>query len=426
MFGTDVTYLLGSVASKQFWSASNDNLNAEDLYKNITVPVFGKGVAFDVPNRVFSEQKSMAKSGLTQERFAKYTAMIEEECRNYLERWGDEGEANLHEAMAEMIVFTATRCLHGQETRDAFTEDVANLYSDLDGGFSPQAWFLPPWLPLPSFRARDKAHVELKKRFHAVVESRRAQQDAVERADLLETFLTARYAKVNEQRQLNNDEISGLLIALLMAGQHTSSTTSSWFGFFMADCEDLQDRLYEEQKAAIGTGFDAKITVDHLAKMPLLHSCVRETLRLRPPIMQMMRRVRKKLEVTVGEKTYEIPVGNQVCVSPSVNGRNRDEWADAETFKPERFLDPETGEVTDHKAPHLHTNGSANEFSWVPFGAGRHRCIGFEFAQLQIRVVWSTLLRLYEIKNKAGVPAVNYRTMIHTPLEPFVTYKRRV
>ena len=35
------------------------------------------------------------------------------------------GELNLHEAMAEMIVFTATRCLHGIETRKQFTEDVA-------------------------------------------------------------------------------------------------------------------------------------------------------------------------------------------------------------------------------------------------------------------------------------------------------------
>ena len=70
MFGQDVTYLLGSHASQKFWSASNDDLNAEDLYANITVPIFGKGVAFDVSNKVFSEQKQMAKDGLTQRRFA--------------------------------------------------------------------------------------------------------------------------------------------------------------------------------------------------------------------------------------------------------------------------------------------------------------------------------------------------------------------
>lgn len=46
--------------------------------------------------------------------------------------------------------------------------------------------------------------------------------------------------------------------------------------------------------------------------MPLLHACVRETLRLRPPIMTMMRNVRKPLNVRVGDKEYIVPVGNQV------------------------------------------------------------------------------------------------------------------
>jgi sterol 14-demethylase len=54
MFGTDVTYVLGSEASHPFWNSHNDHLNAEDLYANITVPVFGKGVAFDVYVLCFS------------------------------------------------------------------------------------------------------------------------------------------------------------------------------------------------------------------------------------------------------------------------------------------------------------------------------------------------------------------------------------
>ncbi len=54
MFGTEVTYLLGSEASAEFWGSHNDDLNAEDLYANLTVPVFGKGVAYDVPHKVHS------------------------------------------------------------------------------------------------------------------------------------------------------------------------------------------------------------------------------------------------------------------------------------------------------------------------------------------------------------------------------------
>jgi sterol 14-demethylase len=354
--------------------------------------------------------------------------MVEEECRSYLERWGDEGEINLFTAMAEMIVFTATRCLHGHETRKAFDETVANLYHDLDGGFSPLAWFFPPWVPFPSFKKRDIAHNELKKRFHEVVEDRR--KDGQDYDDLLDTFIKANYTKVNDQRKLNNEETSGLLIALLMAGQHTSSTTSTWLGFFMCKENGLQQKLYEEQKKVMGDrGAEQPITTLDLEKMPLLHSVTRETLRLRPPIMQMMRNVREKITVTAlngegKEVKYDIPAGNQVCVSPSVNGRNPEEWKDCEEFQSTRFVNEE-GEVT--HGEHLDPEGKPNKFKWVPFGAGRHRCIGFEFAQLQIRCVWSTMLRMFELELPTGeVPKVNYRTMIHTPLDPMIKYKRRV
>lgn len=53
-------------------------------------------------------------------------------------------------------------------------------------------------------------------------------------------------------RPLNDDEIAGMLIGLLLAGQHTSSTTSAWMGFFMAKDRSLQDRCYAEQKAVCG------------------------------------------------------------------------------------------------------------------------------------------------------------------------------
>jgi sterol 14-demethylase len=52
MFGSEITFALGSEASAEFWGTHNDVLNAEDLYRNLTVPVFGKGVAYDVPHKV--------------------------------------------------------------------------------------------------------------------------------------------------------------------------------------------------------------------------------------------------------------------------------------------------------------------------------------------------------------------------------------
>lgn len=52
MVGSTFTYLLGSDAAQLMFNSKNDDLNAEDVYSRLTTPVFGKGVAYDVPNPV--------------------------------------------------------------------------------------------------------------------------------------------------------------------------------------------------------------------------------------------------------------------------------------------------------------------------------------------------------------------------------------
>lgn len=52
MVGKTFTYLLGSDAATLMFNSKNDDLNAEDVYSKLTTPVFGKGVAYDVPNPV--------------------------------------------------------------------------------------------------------------------------------------------------------------------------------------------------------------------------------------------------------------------------------------------------------------------------------------------------------------------------------------
>ncbi|MEQ2223616.1 hypothetical protein ILYODFUR_038373, partial [Ilyodon furcidens] len=153
----------------------------------------------------------------------------------------------LFEALSELIILTASNCLHGKEIRSMLNEQVAQLYADLDGGFSHAAWLLPTWVPLPSFRKRDKAHREIKNIFYKVIEKRRKSGETAD--DILQTLIDATY---KDGRPLTDDEIAGMLIGLLLAGQHTSSTTSAWMGFFLARDKALQDRCYAEQKAVCG------------------------------------------------------------------------------------------------------------------------------------------------------------------------------
>uniref|UniRef100_A0A671W378 Lanosterol 14-alpha demethylase n=1 Tax=Sparus aurata TaxID=8175 RepID=A0A671W378_SPAAU len=396
MVGSTFTYLLGSEAATLMFNSKNDDLNAEDVYSRLTTPVFGKGVAYDVPNHIFLEQKKMLKTGLNIARFREHVRVIEAETIEYFQRWGDSGEKNLFEALSELIILTASSCLHGKEIRSMLNERVAQLYADLDGGFShADCWGT-------SGPTMDRAHREIKNIFFKVIQKRRQSGEKVD--DILQTLVDATY---KNGRPLNDDEIAGMLIGLLLAGQHTSSTTSAWMGFFMAKDRSLQDRCYAEQKAVCGEALPP-LDFDQLKDLSLLDRCLKETLRLRPPIMTMMRMARSP-QTAAG---YTIPVGHQVCVSPTVNHRLYDTWDERMEFNPDRYLNdnPAAGE----------------KFAYVPFGAGRHRCIGENFAYVQIKTIWSTLLRMYDFDLVDGYfPTINYTTMIHTPHNPVIRYKKR-
>ena len=420
MVGMDFTYLLGSDACSLFFNSKNEDLNAEEVYQKITTPVFGEGVAYDVSNKVFGEQKRMMKTGLTIGRFRNYVPYIEQEAELFAKKWSEKGEVDIFIAMSELVINTASRCLHGREIRGKLDEGVAQLYLDLDGGFSQLAWLLPAWLPLPSFKKRDRAHREMKKVFRSVIAKRRADPGIGEEDDFLHVLINSQYKSgVN----LTDEEIAGMLIAMLMAGQHTSSTTSAWLILFLAQDKTIQDKVYEEQMSVCGEA----LSYDDVKRCDYLDRCVRETLRLRSPLMTLMRMC--KVQQSVGE--FCIPVGNQVCVSPSINHRGEDVWSTPVTeFNPDRYLDSEEGQVPikERGCPmDFHTSETHEKFNYIPFGAGRHRCVGELFAYVQIKSLVAFLVRHFEFQLIDGrFPGINYSTMIHTPKDPIIRYERRI
>lgn len=62
MVGSTFTYLLGSDAAALLFNSKNEDLNAEDVYSRLTTPVFGKGVAYDVPNPVSSKTRRWTRA----------------------------------------------------------------------------------------------------------------------------------------------------------------------------------------------------------------------------------------------------------------------------------------------------------------------------------------------------------------------------
>ena len=73
-----------------------------------------------------------------------HVGQIERETLAYLDKkWGSSGTVDLHTALSEITILTASRCLHGDDVREQLFEEVANLYHDLDQGVTPLSVFFP-------------------------------------------------------------------------------------------------------------------------------------------------------------------------------------------------------------------------------------------------------------------------------------------
>lgn len=152
------------------------------LLKHVTTPVFGKDVVYDIPNERFMEQKKFVKVGLTTDNFRAYAPMIENEVVEFMATdpqfatyqqdnttaWGSFDPLKV---TAEITIFTASRTLQGQEVRQGLDKGFAQIFSDLDGGFTPLHWAIAN-LPLPSYRKRDAAQKKMSEYYVDIIRKR--------------------------------------------------------------------------------------------------------------------------------------------------------------------------------------------------------------------------------------------------------------
>eukprot|EP00958_Prasinococcus_capsulatus_P023576 scaffold3551_cov408-Prasinococcus_capsulatus_cf.AAC.3 len=232
---------------------------------------------------------------------------------------------------------------------------------------------------------------------------------------MLQSFIDARYRSGELAGQaLTDDQICGLLIAALFAGQHTSSITSTWTTLRVLDNKATWwPRLVEEQKA-IMREYGTEINYESLSKMTELYKCIKEALRLHPPLIMLLRYVQVPFNVTTAEgKSYTIPKGHIVATSPTYNHRREEVFSDPLKYDPDRFA---PGREEDKKAA----------FSFVGFGGGRHGCMGETFAFLQIKTLMAYMLRNFDLEPVGSLPEVDYEAMVVGPKGDCpVTFKRR-
>ncbi|KDR76156.1 hypothetical protein GALMADRAFT_463306 [Galerina marginata CBS 339.88] len=221
----------------------------------------------------------------------------------------------------------------------------------------------------------------------------------------------------SEDERWSEEELVGQITAFTFGGTDTTSATLTRTLYLLALHKDVQEKVREEVRKARKENGGQDIGHDVLVSLPYLDAICKETLRLHPPISTLIRvyveyrillilltfvsyRAQQDVVLPVGtpikglhgEQIQEVPLPKGTLIIMSIFNANRNPkiWGpDAQEWIPERWLSPLPDSVVNGNIPGVYSH-------LLTFIAGGRACIGFRFAQFEMKVILALLLESLE------------------------------
>jgi cytochrome P450 len=325
-------------------------------------PILGENSVLVLDEKPHIGQRRLLLPPFHGERMQGYGETMREIAGREIESWPTGSPYKLRPRMQAItleIILETVFGVHGKERMDPLRtalRDFLDLTTD-PRLLAPVILIGPERIRrVPAFRRRVERVDELIGR---EISERRAAGDLATRDDILSMLVAARH---EDGSPMSDAEIRDELLTLLVAGHETTATALSWAVERLSRHPEKLERLRVEVEA----GEEAYLT-----------ATIQETLRLRPVIVLVIRKLTEPVELG----GYELPAG--ASVTPSIHLVHRDPsiYPEPERFLPERFLENPPGTYT-----------------WIPFGGGVRRCLGAAFAQFEMAVVLEELVRRHRIR----------------------------
>jgi len=189
------------------------------------------------------------------------------------------------------------------------------------------------------------------------------------------------------QAGLSAEQIRNEIMSLLIASVDTTPKTLAWIFFLLGKHKDVEKRVHTELAEVLG---NREPTVEDIPRLEYSNRVISETLRLYPPVHFIDRRPLEEVDLN-GTK---VKAGTYLLLCPLLTHRDPRFFESPNEFRTDRWTKEET-----EKRP---------RFSFFPFGAGPHACIGRELASIELALVIATLAqrwRLHPAADLLGEPS---------------------
>jgi cytochrome P450 family 135 len=368
---------------KQVFTGNPRLLHAGEANR-ILLPVLGPNSVLLLDDGPHLRQRKLMLPAFHGERMQRYGNLMSQIAAEEIERWPIGEPYPLRPRMQAMTLEIILRAVFGVAEGRRLEHLREELRRLLDIATSPlNGAILMALGPerigrVPRFR-RDLERVN--RPIYEEIAERREAGDLAEREDIMSLLLQATH---EDGSPMSDEELRDELITLLVAGHETTANALSWAAERLCRHPEKLRRLTDEVQGG---------------ESAYLEAVIQETLRLRPVISIVLRRLVEPMEI--GGRM--LPAGVSIVPSIHLVHRRADIYPDPREFRPERFIEEEGGRP-------------AGTYTWIPFGGGVRRCLGAAFAQFEMESVLRELvLRRALAPSRPGSERVYRRAITETP-----------
>ena len=392
-FATAVT-LIGPAANKFILVEEAKFFSNQEAWEVALKHLFPNGLML-MDGEKHRHHRSIMNEAFKKKALQGYLDMMPDAISSEIQKIGGKKRLLMFPYVKEATLTIASKVFLGIQDDDDIPEvnrHISNLVN--------AALALPIPLPFTKHGKGKKSRAFLVEYFNKLIVEKRSRTDT----DLLSRFC---HATNEEGHGFKDEEIVDHMIFVLMAAHDTTASTLTTMSYYLAKYPEWQEKLYMEGQELLSI---ENPQIADLRNMTLTGLVIKESLRLHPPLISVARKAEKEY-VIEGHRIPKDAVVQLVMQMTHLDGRT---WTDPMRFDPLRFDNDRKEHM---KCP----------FAYAPFGAGQHHCIGYAFAEIQMKLFISQLLSEYEL---ALQPDYTVK-MIDVPLKhpkdglPLVITKRK-
>lgn len=328
--------------------------------------------------QVHVRKRRQLQPAFAREQIARYVDTMRAETDAAVGDWVPGRPLDVREAMVGLSLNMLAKTIFSGSLDDATFRRLRADLSIVMNGVGARV-MLPDWverLPLPANRRFNSARDGVRATIERAVSD--LQDSGHDTGDMLSLLLRTTDEETGEP--LTGHQISSEILTLAVAGTETTASVLSWMLYELARNPEIGARVLEELDEVLG---DRPVAFDDLGRLPYLGRVVEETLRMHHTGWLVTRRT--VTETRLGPWT--VPPGTELAYCQHALHRDPLLFRDPLEFDPDRWLDDPGPRPTQ---------------GFLPFGAGKHKCIGDRFAFTELVTAVATIVRRVRLELAPG------------------------